>query len=106
MNMSGSRLRARLSKTYNLYMTHVTSSFARQHWAQTVEQARKAPITITDHGRETVAIMDAELGRRALRALEDAEDAASAAAAEAEIAAGEPTVSLDDVARELGIEIG
>lgn len=86
-------------------MTTIPSSHARQHWAETVERAREAPVTITDHGRETVAIMDAALGRRALQALEDLEDATAAAEAHAEILAGEPTVSLDEIARELGIEL-
>lgn len=39
----------------------------------------------------------------ALQALEDAEDAAAAAEAHAEILAGKPTVSLDEIACELGI---
>lgn len=87
-------------------MTAIPATQARQRWALTLETARRAPVTITEHGRETVTIMDVELGRRALQALEDAEDAAAAAEAEAGVAAGEDTVSLEDVARELGIDLG
>jgi len=87
-------------------MTAISATQARQRWAQTLDAARLAPVTITEHGREAVMLMDVELGRRALRALEDAEDAAAAAEAEAAVAAGEETVSLDEVARELGIVLG
>lgn len=87
-------------------MTAIPATQARQRWAQTIDAARRAPVTITEHGRATVTIMDVELSRRALQALEDAEDAAAAAEAEAAVAAGEGTVSLDEVARELGIDLG
>ncbi len=87
-------------------MTAIPATQARQRWAQTLDAARLAPVTITEHGRETVTLMDVELGRRALLALEDAEDAAAAAEAEAAVAAGEEAVSLDEVARELGIVLG
>jgi prevent-host-death family protein len=86
-------------------MNHISASVARQRWAETVDAARREPVTITDHGRETVTMMDVDLGRRALAALEDAEDARAAAEAHAAIRAGEPTVSLDEIARELGIEL-
>lgn len=91
---------------YNLAMTAIPATQARQRWAQTIDAARRAPVTVTEHGRATVTIMDVELGRRALQALEDAEDAAAAAEADAAVAAGEETVSLDEVARELGIDLG
>ena len=73
---------------YNLAMTTIPATQARQRWAQTLDQAKKAPVTITEHGRETVVILDADLSRRALEALQDAEDAAAAAEAEERIAAG------------------
>lgn len=91
---------------YTSYMNHVTSSLARQNWAETVDRARRAPVTVTDHGRESVTIMDADLAKRALQALEDSEDAAAALEALAAIRAGEPTIALADVARELGVELG
>ena len=50
-------------------------------------------------------ILDIEFARRALQALEDAEDAAAAEKAHAAIEAGEETVPLDDVARELGLRL-
>ena len=49
--------------------------------------------------------MDADLAKRALQALEDSEDA-TALDALAGIRAGEPTISLAEVARELGVELG
>jgi prevent-host-death family protein len=86
-------------------MTTIPATEARQRWAQTLDAARRGPVTITEYGRETVTILDVDLGRRALEALEDAEDTAAAAEAESALRAGEETVSLDDVARELGIAI-
>ena len=64
-----------------------------------MDSARRNPVTITDHGRETVMVLDVEVAHRALRALEDAEDAAAA------IEAGEETVPLGDMARELGLKL-
>lgn len=93
-------------KTYTLHMKRITATQARQHWAQTVEAARREPVTITDHGRETVTIMDVDLSRRALEALEDAEDARAASEALAAVRDGEQTVSLEEVASELGIKLG
>ncbi|MEO7146725.1 MAG: type II toxin-antitoxin system prevent-host-death family antitoxin [Terrimesophilobacter sp.] len=87
-------------------MTLIPATQARQRWAETLDAARRGPITITEHGRETVTLLDVELSRRALKALEDAEDAVAAAEAEEAIANGETTVSLEDVARELGISLG
>lgn len=65
----------------------------------------RGPLTITDHGGESVMILDLDLAQRALRALEDAEDAAAAAEVHAAIEAGEETVPLEDVARELGLKL-
>ncbi|MCR6711194.1 MAG: type II toxin-antitoxin system prevent-host-death family antitoxin [Demequina sp.] len=86
-------------------MNQISSTHARQKWAETVEAARREPVTVTDHGRETVTIMDADLSRRALQALEDAEDARAADEARKATLAGAPTVALEDLARELGIEL-
>lgn len=70
-----------------------------------MDSARRNPVTITDHGRETVMVLHIEIAHRALRALEDAEDAAAADAAAAAIEAGEDTVPLEDMARELGLKL-
>lgn len=70
-----------------------------------MDAARRAPVTITEHGRESVMILDIEIAQRALRALEDAEDAAAAEEARAAIEAGEETVPLEEVARELGLKL-
>jgi prevent-host-death family protein len=84
-------------------MNSVTSSHARQNWAETVEAARNEPLIITDHGRPTVAVMDAELARLALQVLEDSRGIESALASLDKVDSGEPTYTLDEVAAELGI---
>lgn len=95
------------AKTYNLAMKTIPATRARQQWAHTLDEAKKAPVVITEHGRETVVVMDAELSRRALEALEDAEDAQEAADMLARINAGEErTYTMAEVAAELGIELG
>jgi prevent-host-death family protein len=91
---------------YNFAMTTIPATAARQRWAQTLDAARREPITITEHGRETVVVMDVELSRRALAALEEAQDAAAAAEAAHAIEAGEETVPLAELARELGFNLG
>jgi prevent-host-death family protein len=87
-------------------MSTIPATEARQKWAQTLERAHREPVTITQHGRDSVVLLDAAVAKRALAALEDAQDAAAADAARAEIDAGEPSIALDDIARELGIELG
>ncbi|WP_241249104.1 type II toxin-antitoxin system prevent-host-death family antitoxin [Agrococcus sp. KRD186] len=87
-------------------MTTIPATAARQRWAQTLDAARRQPITITEHGRETVVVMDVELSRRALAALEEAQDAAAASEAARAIEAGEETVPLAQLARELGFNLG
>ncbi len=85
-----------------MYMTTVSSTEARQNWAETLDAARNAPIHIRSHGREVAVLMSVELAERALAALEDQEDTI---AAEAALAADEPLVPLEDIARELGIAL-
>jgi prevent-host-death family protein len=84
-------------------MNSVSSSYARQNWAETVEAARNEPLIITDHGRPTVAVMDAALAKLALQVLEDSRDIEMAMASMAKVDSGEPTYTLDEVAAELGI---
>ncbi|MEY3310055.1 MAG: hypothetical protein RL107_191 [Actinomycetota bacterium] len=84
-------------------MNSVTSSHARQNWAETVEAARNEPLIITDHGRPTVAVMDAALAKLALQVLEDSRDIEMALASLAKVEDGELTYTLDEVAAELGI---
>ena len=77
-------------------MTLIPASRARAHWAETVDAAKRAPVTVTEHGRETVTIMDARVARAALAALEKAPEAAAGA-----------FVPVEDVAvvlRELGAD--
>jgi PHD/YefM family antitoxin component YafN of YafNO toxin-antitoxin module len=63
-------------------------------------------VAITEHGRETVVLMDADLSRRALEALEDAEDAQEAAEILSRVESGqERTYTLAEVAAELGLTL-
>lgn len=94
------------AKMYNLAMTTIPATEARQKWAQTLDRAHREPVTITQHGRNSVVLLDAAVAARALAALEDAEDAAAADAAHREMDAGEASIPLDEIARELGIELG
>lgn len=94
------------AKTYNLAVMTIPATRARQQWARTLDEAKKAPVTITEHGRETVVLMGAELSRRALEALEDAEDAREAADILSRIESGqERTYTLAEVAAELGLSL-
>lgn len=86
-------------------MLRIPATQARQRWAQTIDSAHRGPVTITDHGRESVMILDIEFARRALQALEDAEDSVAADEARAAIEAGEETVPFEEVARELGLKL-
>lgn len=86
-------------------MNTITSSHARQNWADTVERARDEPIVITDHGRHTVVVMDAELAKLALQVLEDSRDIELAMARLARIDAGEPTYTTEEVAAQLGLSL-
>lgn len=86
-------------------MVSIPATAARQRWAQTLDAARREPVTITEHGRAAVVVMDVELSERALAALEDAQDAAAAREAADAIAQGEEPVPLEDLARELGFTL-
>lgn len=86
-------------------MTSIPATEARQRWAQTLQSAQRGPVVISQHGRDSVVIMEVEVARRALDALEAAEDAAAAEAALAEVDAGAPSVRLEELAAELGITL-
>lgn len=88
---------------YNLAMTETSATMARQRWAETLDAAKVAPVRITSHGREVAVLMSVDLADRALMALEDALDAS---AAEAALSDPAPRVSLEEVARELGLTLG
>jgi len=106
VNNRRNRLALTPAKTYNLAMITIPATRARQQWAQTLDEAKKAPVAITEHGRETVVLMDADLSRRALEALEDAEDAQEAAEILSRVESGqERTYTLAEVAAELGLTL-
>ena len=90
---------------YILCMNTVAATYARQNWAETMELAKVEPITITDHSRPAVVMMNVELARLALQVLEDSRDIEEATRALARIKTGEPTYSLEEVAAELGIAL-
>ncbi len=84
-------------------MNAITSTHARQNWADTVDRARDEPIIITDHGRETVVVMNAALAKLALQVLEDARDVEEATKALEEYKRTGVSYTLEEVAAELGI---
>jgi prevent-host-death family protein len=90
---------------YILRMNLISSTQARQNWADTIEAARIEPVTITDHGRKTVTIMDAELARLALQVLEDSRDIEIAEKRIAAMRNGERTYTTEELAAELGLDL-
>lgn len=86
-------------------MNRITATNARQNWAETIESAKAEPVLLTDHGRPTVVMMNAELARLALEVLEDSYDIEQALKASAEVRAGGKTYSLEEVAAELGLTL-
>ncbi|WAH99098.1 type II toxin-antitoxin system Phd/YefM family antitoxin [Arthrobacter sp. MMS18-M83] len=82
-------------------MTTTTSNEARTHWAELIDGVRVEPVHITRRGRPVAVMVDPEFYERAVQALEDAEDVAAARAARSE---DEPTVTHEELLRELGIE--
>lgn len=90
---------------YILYMNSVASTYARQNWAETLELAKLEPVTITDHSRPAVVMMNVELARLALQVLEDSRDVEQSVKALERVNAGGATISLNEVAAELGIKL-
>lgn len=83
-------------------MASITATDARQRWAETLDAAKRAPVRISSHGRDVAVVMSVDLAERALAALQDMMDIE---AAEAALMDPEPMMSLEDVARELGITL-
>ena len=86
-------------------MNTISSTQARQNWAGTIEAAKLEPVTITDHGRQTVTIMNSELAKLALQVLEDSRDLEIAEERMAAIRNGEPAFTTEELAAELGIDL-
>ncbi len=82
-------------------MTTTTSNDARTHWAELIDGVRSEPVHITRRGRPVAVVVDPDFFERAVEALEDAEDVAAARAARTESG---PTVTHEELLRELGIE--
>jgi prevent-host-death family protein len=87
-------------------MNSISSTQVRQHWAATVEQAREEPIVVTEHGRETVVVMDAQLAKLALQVLEDSRDLELAISRVHRVDDGEATLTQDEVAAQLAARRG
>lgn len=90
---------------YIFAMNRISATVARQNWADTIESAKVEPVLLTDHGRPSVVMMNAELARLALEVLEDSYDIEEAMKASKRIQNGGKTYSLEEVAAELGINL-
>lgn len=73
------------------------------NWELIVEAVTSEPVLVTVGGKPSLVMMNPKLAAQALQALEDATDVKAAIQAMAHIEAGAPTVSLEDLAKELGI---
>ena len=62
-------------------VSEMTSSDAREHFAEALATANREPVFITRHGKRVAALVTTEFYERAVEALEDAEDIAAAHAA-------------------------
>lgn len=71
----------RSAVSYNTAVSEMTSSDAREHFAEALATANREPVFITRHGKRVAALVTTEFYERALAALEDAEDIAAAHAA-------------------------
>ena len=94
-----------MSILYTFSMNRISSTKARQNWAQTIEDARTEPLLLTDHGRPTVVMMDAELALLAIEVLNDSYDIQEAQKASKRVQNGGKTYSLEEVAADLGIDL-
>lgn len=77
---------------------------ARGRLSQVVDMAFREPVHLTRHGQQAVVIISAAEYERMMEAVEDLEDIRAADEAMAEIRAGAPTFTLDEVMAELGLE--
>ena len=77
---------------------------ARSRLSQVVDMAFREPVHLTRHGQQAVVIISAAEYERMMEAMEDLEDIRAADEAMAEIRAGAPTFTLDEVMAELGLE--
>jgi PHD/YefM family antitoxin component YafN of YafNO toxin-antitoxin module len=83
-------------------MNTITATNARQNWADTIESAKSQPVLLTDHGRPTVVMMNAELARLALQVLDDSYEMQQI---EKALKTEGRSYTIEEVAAELGIEL-
>jgi prevent-host-death family protein len=87
--------------SYDLVMASITSNDARIRWGELLDTVRSEPVHITRRGRDVAVLVSSDFYSRATEALEDAEDLA---AIEASRESNEPTVTHEELMRELGLE--
>lgn len=87
-------------------MKSVTATYARQNWSEVLEVAKKEPLIVTDHGRPSVVMMNPKLAQVALAALDKAYDLTEIDKILKSRKKNGKTYSFEEVAAELGIELG
>ena len=92
-------------ESYVWLMIEIGVSEARESLADVLDRARQEhePIYLTRRGRRLAAVIDADDLDRLIALAEDALDMRAVDAARAEMDAGEPTVSLEEIRAELGL---
>lgn len=86
---------------YNLYMSEMSVTDARERFAEAIDQARSGDaVFITKHGRPVVVMIDADEYERLIDAIEDAEDRAAVDLADKD---GE-WIPWEQVKADLGLE--
>ncbi|TAL41511.1 MAG: type II toxin-antitoxin system prevent-host-death family antitoxin [Salinibacterium sp.] len=81
-------------------MASAASNDARIRWSELLDTARTEPVHITRRGRDVAVLVSQDFFERAIQALEDAADLAAVSAARDD---NEPTVTHEELMRELGL---
>ena len=87
---------------YNLYMTEIAVSQARNNLAEVIDEARRSgePISVTRRGRRVAVIVDSDAFDRLVDAADDADDRRELRAAREE----DDYVPWEEVKADLGLE--